>query len=64
MDAAAASSYETPSGIFETLTSGKWICSEYAPHRGPVWKPQTCLLTQSNSRPSVHALQTLHERFE
>ena len=36
IDAAAASSYDTPSGIFTTFTSGKWVYSQYPPHNGPV----------------------------
>src|SRR6185312_14700612 len=64
IEAAAASSKLTPSGIFATLTSGKCVISENAPHVGPVWNPQMVLFVQSYSRPSVHASHTLRDMFE
>ena len=63
IEAAAASSYVTPSGIRTAFDSGSLEYSQYPPHRGPVSKPQMRLLLQSYSLPAVHLLQVRHDRF-
>src|ERR687884_1085549 len=55
IDTAAASSNETLSAIFTTLTSGRFVYCANPPHRGPVWNPQMVLSVQSYSLPEVHS---------
>ena len=46
-----------------TLTSGRWVYSQYPPQRGPVSNPQIERFLQSYSLPLVHLLQTLQDMF-
>ncbi len=64
IETAAASSNETLSAIFATLTSGRWVYCANPPQSGPVWNPQISLSSQSYSLPEVHASHTLQLMFE
>src|SRR5919197_96054 len=64
IDTAAASSNETLSPIFTTLTSGRCVYWAKPPQRGPVWNPQIVLSLQSYSLPEVQASQTLQLTLE
>ena len=63
IEIAAASWKERLSGIFMTLTSGKYVYWANPPHKGPVWKPHTCLWRQSYSLTEVQSLHILHIRL-
>ena len=63
IDAAAASSYPTPSGMGTALDSGRCASSQNPPHSGPVWNPHTRRRRQSYSRPLVHMRHVRHDRL-